>query len=150
MNCKNFNNKSFANCDDRSIFVAKDKKEKREYRLLNPNKEKICKIKIDNGLIQDNSIKKCDFLFLLCDESAIFVELKGSNMLQAIRQINSTIIFLGDKLKNNSISARIVLSRFNVPRIENNPDFLKLRKLLKSKNGDLKYMTNVLTEIFDF
>jgi hypothetical protein len=126
-----------------------DKTEKREYRLQNTKKKKICKIKIDNALIKDNSTKKCDFLFLLCDKHIILVELKGSDMIKAIRQINSTIIFLGDKLKDNSVSARIVLSRFNVPRIENNPDFLKLKKLLRSKNGDLKYMTNILTENFD-
>ena len=145
MDCNDFINKDFAICDNRRTFVAKENK--REYRLVNISRKKICKIRIDNGYITETNVAKCDFGFLVCDDIyIILVELKGSDFIHAVEQISSTIHLMNRELENQKVSARIILSKMQVPNIENYPKFLKLKKIIKSKNGNIKYQTRQLTE----
>lgn len=146
MNCKNFTNNIFSTCDNRKVFTAVENK--RKYLLINKLQQKICKIKVDNGIIQDADNNKCDYAFLICgNKSLILVELKGKDFLHAIQQIISTINLLAIEFNGNIVSARIVLSKVNVPNLQNNPKFLKLKKIIKSKNGDIKYKSKILEDI---
>ncbi|QKG80805.1 hypothetical protein [Tenuifilum thalassicum] len=145
MDCNNLRNKNFAICDNHTTFVAKENK--REYRLENSLRKKICKIRLDNGYITEENVAKCDFGFLVCDDMyMILVELKGSDFIHAVEQISSTIQLMNRELENQSVSARIVLSKMQLPNIENNPKFLKLKKMIKLKKGNIKYKSRILSE----
>ena len=53
-----------------------------------------CLYQIDGNIIKNNQTDKCDFLALVSHDERwceIFVELKGSNIAHAIKQIESTI-----------------------------------------------------------
>ena len=146
MDCKNFTKNIFATCDHRKVFTAVENK--RRYVLINKSQQKICEIKVDNGIIQDTDKNKCDYAFLICgNKNLVLVELKGMDFRHAIQQIISTINLLAAKINENPVSARIVLSKVNVPNLQNNPKFLKLKKIIKSKNGDLIYKSKILEEI---
>ncbi len=96
-------------------FVAKDKRATSEYRLQNSERKFVIKLQVDGCLISSNDQRKCDFLFLACDQEkagiAYFVELKGSNLGDAIDQLKSTIELLYPKLSNFSFRCRIIQTR---------------------------------------
>jgi hypothetical protein len=96
-------------------FVAKDKRATSEYRIQNPQHKFVVKLQVDGCLISSNNQRKCDFLFLACEQEkegiAYFVELKGSNLSDAIDQIKSTIELLYPKLSDFSFRCRIIQTR---------------------------------------
>lgn len=63
-------------------------------------------------------------------KSAIFIELKGIGLSQALKQLYSTIIYLKQGFSDHRIEARIVGSR-DVPGFTNIPDYKKLFKEVK-------------------
>ncbi len=145
MKCNNFRNKEFACKKKKKIFVVKENK--REYVLENTSRKEICQIKIDNGYITNTNVRKCDYGFLICNDNyIILVELKGTDFLHAVEQINSTLELLNNELKNMKVSARIVLARVSAPNIENDPKYLKLKKTIKSQNGDIEYRSGKMLE----
>ncbi len=80
---------------------------------------------------------------------AFFVELKGSDLLKAIDQINSTIDELLKKLENHLINARIVLTKVRVPNLRNNPNMIKFEKRLRKYGGSLELKVSKLQETLD-
>lgn len=74
---------------------------------------KLEKIKVDGCLLKDSSIKKCDFLFIYNDKKFLFVELKGKNIEEAVKQLTSTIrLFMGEGvLQQKEVRAFIVSKR---------------------------------------
>lgn len=74
-----------------------------------------------------------------------FIELKGSDLIRAVEQINRSI----DELKNNltdfTFSARIVLTRVNTIALKS-VEILRLSKKVKLLGGDLKKQTRLLEE----
>jgi hypothetical protein len=77
----------FENChdfaDSRENIVCEENRAKITFR--NANRKTVEKIRIDGCVINDNNLKKCDYL-LLCAEikKAVFVELKGNKVMIAI------------------------------------------------------------------
>ncbi len=66
---------------------------KRTFRLICEESQclTIVRIKLDKCLINDPNSKKCDWLFIIPDSKGIiFVECKGNDVLEAIRQIRVT------------------------------------------------------------
>jgi hypothetical protein len=60
----------------------------------NTKKKTVEKIKIDGGVIKDNTVRKCDYLVSCVDIKipiAIFVELKGNKVTDAIEQLSATL-----------------------------------------------------------
>jgi sporulation-control protein spo0M len=72
------------------------KEKKSKITFLNPNKDKIVKIKVDNCVISDNETLRCDYALIPSDAVEIYVELKGSDIAQAVKQIESTIKLLSE------------------------------------------------------
>ncbi len=145
MSCDNFRQNKHSQCNNNRVVVAEENRMK--YILENNNRKEICKIKVDDGYIQNETIKKCDYLFLNCqDNIALFIELKGSDLFKAINQINTSIDYFIDNLTDFSINARIVLTKVNVPNLENNPKYLKFIKKLKRYNGNLIKRTRQINE----
>jgi len=116
------------------------------YRLKNPDERLICKVKIDGCYITDG--ERCDYLIIDCDElDARFVELKGSDFFKAIDQINATIEQMSGEIQRcEKVSARIVLSKVNVPDLRNNAKVRQFQKMLRAQGGDLCYRSKVLEE----
>lgn len=151
MNCDKFRENENCECSRKKTMSVFDRGHpKIKYILKNPKTKELCRIKIDDGYLQSDNQKKCDFLVLNCESNAAyFVELKGSNLIQAVKQIKRTIDILISNSPAKSINARIILSKVSVPRFENNPDYLKLKKLLKKYNGTLVQRTRFYEEMID-
>lgn len=68
---------------------------KRKIIFLNPNHELYQKVQVDGCTITDGM--KCDKLLLSADEhEERYVELKGTDVMHAIDQLESTILRLGE------------------------------------------------------
>lgn len=143
--CNPFGKKCEEFCDNRTKIVLKDKKGKSQFLVNNPNRYNVCYLLIDGCLIESQEEEKTDFLLLKCpkkeeDETSIayFVELKGSNLVKAVRQINNSLNILLPKLEECSIiNGRIVTTR--VDKIDlGHTDYKALMKRLKKLNGTLE------------
>jgi len=103
-------------CDKRLEVLCKEQGIK--YTLINNTRHKIAKIKVDGGVFPTtdrtpNEHKKCDYLLVDCDAFwGILVELKGTDCLVAIEQINMTLDLTKNHLNKHRIQqvhGRIVL-----------------------------------------
>lgn len=100
--------------DNRKIVIARDKGEKSKYIGNNDSEKLVAKYKVDGGLI--NNGEKCDYLVLDKNERiAYFIELKGSDLIKAIKQIESTIPKIKGDIPEYKINARIVLTKQRTP-----------------------------------
>ena len=131
--------------EQRSTVICKDKG-KTQYIYENQSNDFLSKYFVDGGLIIAGV--KCDFLLLNCDKKhSYFIELKGSDIIHAIEQIDHSIDTLKSQLaKGSKIFARIVLTRVNTTELKN-PKYLRLGKKVESLNGNLKQQTRELKEV---
>ncbi|OQX98215.1 MAG: hypothetical protein B6I24_05955 [Bacteroidetes bacterium 4572_128] len=147
--CENFKKKSskkqrkYISEEVKKEIVFKEKQSK--FTIKNYGEKTIYKITVDGGFIKENNIKKCDFVFIVCEKNDFyFLELKGANIRKAYEQIKSTIDFFIkkiEKIEKKNIFAIIVCSKkvTNVDLINKKlkRNFLKIGKRLsfcKSKN----------------
>ena len=79
-------------CDKKIVL----KENRSKITFLNPNQDKILTIKVDGCAISDNETLRCDYALMPSDEVEIYVELKGSDIVHAFKQIESTIRLLSD------------------------------------------------------
>lgn len=88
-------------------IVSRDRGSPCEHRAANSGGNLVRQYKIDGVVIKDGI--KCDFL-LLNDEkkTAYYIELKGSDILKAIQQVEETARRLGRQLLNYTQLYRIV------------------------------------------
>ncbi|UTA69165.1 hypothetical protein [Emticicia sp. 21SJ11W-3] len=143
-NCENHNN------DKRGTIVLTDIG-KSQYKVFNPNKKRVSELKVDGCLIKIG--ERCDYLLLVSNDSqfknkdAYFVELKGSDLMKAISQIDASIETLKGKLNDfKRVFGRIVLTKNNVPDL-NNTAIIKLRNKLKKMDGNLIYRVKLEEQI---
>ncbi|NJO18617.1 MAG: hypothetical protein HC877_23690 [Thioploca sp.] len=104
-------------CDTRFKVVIKEPKST-TWTFENNYGKCVCLIRIDGCMISRSETRKCDYLFLVCDEhekSAFFIELKGKNLEEAFKQILSTVEKLKGYLTGFCLYARIAITR--VPNI---------------------------------
>jgi hypothetical protein len=128
--------------DIRNECVASEKK--KVYKLINDSNFKIRKIKVDKCLPQNEGEKRCDYLMSIEEKDTkrvFFIELKGERLIDAVKQIYSTIIYLKDEFKNFRLDARIVGSG-DVPGFINNPHYIKLKKEIHPTKGEIRRATN--------
>ena len=111
--------------DKRKIFTAEE--DGKKYTLLNNSNLTIEKIKIDKCVFYEE-VKKCDWLFWIDRRDVIFVELKGSDITQGVKQLYETYENLKNKIEFNKIWFRLsVGSKNSVPKsIKNNILYKKL------------------------
>ncbi|MDP4151679.1 MAG: hypothetical protein Q8943_19905, partial [Bacteroidota bacterium] len=110
--------------DKRQVCVAEENG--KCYRLVNTSKVNIAKIKVDKCLPQKDNERRCDYLMKVDDKGiqrAIFIELKGTRLIDAVRQIQGTIDYLRKEFQDFQLDARIVGSG-DVPRISNLPEYV--------------------------
>lgn len=126
-------------------IVCTDQKSSPKYIYENIAEDALTKYKVDGCLIDDDG-SKCDFLLLNCDkEISYFIELKGSDLMKAVEQIDRSIELLHKDLAKFSIEARIVLTRVNTIDLKN-PKLIKLENKLKKLNGRLIKQTRQFIE----
>ena len=144
-NCKAFNSNFEFQHDNRNIVPCKDKGHSTEYRYKNQSSNHLAKYRVDGGLILDDGAK-CDFLLLNCEQKqSYFIELKGSDIIRAIEQIDRSIDKLKADLSDFAFYARIVLSRVNTIDLKHTK-LLRLEKKVEFLKGDLKKKTRLLEE----
>lgn len=132
--------------DNRNECIASENG--KTFKLINSSSFNVKKVAVDKCLPQDNSEKRCDFLMSIdnCNlKKVFFIELKGGRLVDGVKQIHSTILYLRNEFCQFQIEARIVGSR-DVPDIKVNPFYRKLRKLVESTNGNIKRATNKYLE----
>jgi len=143
------NNEYIESKDVRKIVVLEDPKGgNSKYKGKNIHDKEIAVFRIDEGIIKSPKEKKCDYgLYTRDDDTLRFVELKGSDFEQAVKQIMSTLNELIHKPRIDiyRVCGRIVLSRKRVPEIKSNNE-KKLIKLLHEKHGDLNTKAQLLRE----
>ena len=144
-NCKAFAHSFDFQHDDRETVPFRDKGHSTEYRYTNRSSSHLAKYRIDGGLIGDDGVK-CDFLLLNCEKKqAFFIELKGSDLIHAVDQIDGSV----DKLKNNlsgfAFFARIVVTRVNTIDLHH-LKFRRLENKVNAMKGNLKKQTRLLEE----
>lgn len=99
MACDNFrlilegNEECFSNSNN-----AREKGKR--FSIRNPEQKPICKVRVDDCLITDNTIKKCDYLFGVNNNNYYLVELKGVDINTAIEQIVSTYEIVNSKINS--------------------------------------------------
>ena len=117
-----------------------------KYLCKNTSKDYLSKYRVDGGLINDAGAK-CDFLILNCNKhKSFFIELKVSDIIRAIEQIDRSIDLLKDNLDDFSVFARIVLTRVNTIELKD-IKYLKLEKKVKQLNGDIIQQTRRMEEV---
>ncbi|MCL2682220.1 MAG: hypothetical protein FWE63_01885 [Bacteroidales bacterium] len=127
------------------IVPFKDKGSSTEYRYENQSSNPLAKYRVDGGLISDDGAK-CDYLLLNCKQrQSYFIELKGSDLIRAIEQIDRSIDKLKNQLLDFSFFARIVLSRANTINLRDTK-LLRLKKKVESLKGNLKMQSRFLEE----
>lgn len=126
--------------EPRPVCIAEEKGKK--YTLQNDSRFRIQKIKVDGCLAQKEKEKRCDYLFKIekrNPQAAIFVELKGAELIIAIRQVLQTIAYLHSELKNYELLVRIVGSR-DAPQMKLDTAYRQLTRIIPPQN--FKYATN--------
>jgi hypothetical protein len=87
--------KSFPECEryrsDPKIVLEENRS---KITFLNPNQDKVLEIKVDGCAIKDDETLRCDYALVPPSEVEIYIELKGSDVLHAVKQIESTINLL--------------------------------------------------------
>lgn len=115
---------------NKSIFVAAGSTS--EYRLMNESRKKVDKYIVDNCLLRAKKRdEKCDYLFVVKEIKEIyFIECKGSDVLKAVKQIDSSLDLLIGEFNEYISKARIVPSRVYGPDLRHR-EYKKLRERLK-------------------
>ncbi|NEO65551.1 MAG: hypothetical protein F6J98_36230 [Moorea sp. SIO4G2] len=128
--------KRFPDCEeykDDEKIVLKENKSKITFE--NSKRDKILVIKVDGCAIADNETKRCDYA-LVCSNVEIYVELKGSKILHAVEQIESTIRLLSDNPQKIDKRCFVVFTRFGLPKLRTNIQNIK-SKFNKNYNATL-------------
>jgi hypothetical protein len=90
--------KNFQGCEETktdSIIVISDpdsKNNRSKFRLKNPEQISVRVVRVDGCAIKEGI--RCDFLLVLPDQQEIYIELKGSNVSHAVKQIARAIDLL--------------------------------------------------------
>jgi hypothetical protein len=126
----------------RKLCVAEENG--RKYLLDNGrDRYLIRKVKLDGCVAVPVGNKQCDFLFSVDAQQSnrvFFVELKGGDVLQALKQINDTIDFMRLEFAGYRIDARIVSSK-GVPYAESR-HYKRLLRKVDPTGGNIKIATN--------
>lgn len=92
-------NKKFSFSENRSTLI-----------LLNKDEVETVVVKVDGCEIDDENVIRCDYM-LLAKQMEIYIELKGHDIVKAIRQIENTIEILSKDKKVVAKKSYIICTR---------------------------------------
>lgn len=132
--------------EDRKVCVASENGKK--YTLNNASNYKVKKVKVDGCIPQKKGEHRCDFLMYATrdeDRKAIFIELKGGALIDAVQQVYDTVVYLKPEVAGSKIYVRIVGSG-DVPDFKNSPHYRKLVREIESVSRIRRATNKVLIE----
>jgi hypothetical protein len=132
--------------DKRSNATFKDKKAQPIYVFPNTSNDAISGLRVDGCLLENNI--RCDYLLLNHNDNkswAVFIELKGSDLLHAVRQIDSSINQLSSQLHQYTLHGRIVLTKTNTVAFQST-EYINLRARFKKLGGTFESINIKLIE----
>ncbi|MFP4501223.1 MAG: hypothetical protein ACLFTT_09520 [Candidatus Hydrogenedentota bacterium] len=116
----------FGNCETRTADPRIVLAEKRSRMcFLNPGKAEVRKILIDDCVITDGL--RCDYLVIGKDGVEQYVELKGSSVRHALKQVGATITRVSQQPKTFEKKAYIITTRCPIA----SPELQTMRKRFK-------------------
>ncbi|MBR1375354.1 MAG: hypothetical protein IJ566_04650 [Cardiobacteriaceae bacterium] len=122
-------------------------KENKRVLFFNCNSRIFCKIHLDNKANNQilNNFPRCDYIIVSKDleDIALFIELKGSNTVHALEQIEQSINTFGNAI--NKKYAAIVCSKIHPKFNTHKQQFIKRNKtqlFIKENQMQLKYNSN--------
>ena len=132
MICKNFRGSAGSQFLNQSTITLLDKGSRVTARFENLNHKRVLKIKLDGEYFVQTS--SCDYMIVVCDEDRCWlVELKGSNLNKAYRQILNSLELLLDKILTAcELIAVAVVTRVAQPDYRS-PEYLKLKRKLDAQ-----------------
>lgn len=121
-------------CSQRQkIIVSEEKRSK--HIAHNKENQIVRKYKVDGDIIKSNDMDKCDFLVLNVEKkTAYFIELKGTKIMHAIKQLKNTADILRSNLCEYTFYYRIVFSGSATHSV-NDSAFLIWQKKCGKKGG---------------
>lgn len=124
------------------IIVSKDSGSARTHRALNVRRDDVRHYRIDGYVIDDKTVRKCDFLLLNdTKQDAYLIEVKGKDILSAIEQLEQTEKQLREELKGYHTKYRIVY-RSNTHAVHST----EFKKFYLRHHGNVKAETDCLEE----
>lgn len=113
------------------IIKSRDNRSPCEHRAINVNRCLVRQFKVDGQIFQTTETKKCDFLVTNdSKKDAYLIELKGTNILAAIEQLETSYRLLFSSFSDYQMHFRII-SKSNTHAVHSSA-FLKFR--LKHKD----------------
>ena len=109
---------------------------------LNNKDEKahISCIKIDGCVFKNEDIPRCDYLIEAVSvnkrNKVFYIELKGTDLIRAIKQIKTTLVLTKHIFTNSIYEARIVMGG-SVPNVLDRKEYLDLLEIVKKSGGTL-------------
>jgi hypothetical protein len=101
------------NCFDAATSASEGGK---RFSFLNINRKAICRVHIDDCLITNKKVKKCDYLFNVSEDNLYYlVEFKGLAVDEAVLQIISTYEIVNEKIKQDAQNFKGVIVSSSVP-----------------------------------
>ena len=144
--CKLFpdNPDCLESADNRPTIVIKEKQS--EYKGNNVDRKFFCRYRVDECILNQSGGKQCDFLLINgVEKICYFIELKGSDLIKAVEQLDKTITALKGILKDYDINGRIVLTRVNITDLRNTK-YIRLKNRLKKLGGTLEQQSQKFQE----
>lgn len=142
--CPNHKVKCIESSDERSKIKCEERNKK--YVLDNTLKNHVISYKMDGGIISvDKTVPertcKCDYMFVSAgkEKNAILVELKGTDMIHSLKQIDGTLTLFRTYFSTLShVYGRAVVTS-SIPNIKANPAYVNLaKKFRQTYHGNLK------------
>ena len=127
--------------------ILKVEENSRKFEGINAKQKPFELYRVDDCLITEG--QRCDYLLLNCSEElvAYLIELKGSDLIHAVRQIDTTLSQFSNELKDfKKINARVVLTKVNTPDYQS-PELVKFKMKIRKLGGTLEFKAKILTEV---
>jgi hypothetical protein len=87
------------------------------FRIENNSNKSICRVEVDGCLIDSIDVLKCDYMFKICETNEYFlVELKGTDVTHAVKQIVSTYDIIRRQLLLSANNFKGFIVSSSVPR----------------------------------
>lgn len=149
--CDNSEVKCVESSDNRPLVKCEQKSKK--YTLKNTLNNHIIVYNMDGGIVKMDAsvpegINKCDYLYIIGFDvlTAVFIELKGEDVPQALRQIYSSLMQYKDVIKKFAhVYGRVIVTS-STPNLKANPPYVNLARLLAKHGGNIKIVERQFVE----
>lgn len=116
-----------------------------KYLIENPNHKVFFEIDFEECVYKNReNDTKCDF-GIQHENTMYYIELKGSDVKKGVEQLLSTINETERCFKNHTLSARLIVTKFQKPKLVKQTK--EYKDLIKIVNQHLIITQNIFTEI---